>query len=219
MNRRNGSAFAPGAELRLAAYASIAVAVVGIPTDSDATIVFSGPVNINIPTTLSGVYLNVVSGVTGSSSAAVAGWDINPWGTTGLRFFTPTPNPGGGEMVGSGSTYFNLTLDTIIGPGSSFANSGITDINSGTPLHFDSQQNYVGFRFLNESTGMINYGWAQLALSGTAVSQPRSIIGYAYENNGGPIGFPVPEPATAALLSIFAAGAFGVRAWRQRKSA
>ena len=50
----------------LVACAAVAAAVV--PSTSEATIVYSGPVFINIPSNVDGVYLNVVTGVTGTSS-------------------------------------------------------------------------------------------------------------------------------------------------------
>ena len=92
-------------------YTTLAGVVLAAPSnsDADATIIWSGSVNITIPSTVDGVYLNVVTGATGSSSAQVSGWDMGtPWNSSSLNFFTPTPNPGDGEMVGTGNTYFNL---------------------------------------------------------------------------------------------------------------
>ena len=40
------------------------------------------------------------------------------------------------------------------------------------------------------------------------------IVDYTYDNSGAPI---MPEPPPSALLSLFAVGAFGVRAWRKRR--
>ena len=119
--------------------------------------------------TTAGIYLNVVTGVFNSSPALAPGWDVNPWNITTLNFFTPTPNPGGGEMVGTGTTYFNVGPSFVIGPGSTYANPGSTTINPGTPLIIFSDANYVGFRFINEAAGgQIQYGWLQISLSGSA---------------------------------------------------
>ena len=48
---------------RLAAYATLAGAALAAPAipSADATIIYSGPVAINIPSTTAGVYLNVVT--------------------------------------------------------------------------------------------------------------------------------------------------------------
>jgi hypothetical protein len=209
------------ADHRLAAYAALAGAILSAPSipTAHAVIVHSGVVNINIPSTTDGIYLNVVSGVFSSNSAAVAGWDINPWSSSALNFFTPIPNPGGGTMVGNGSTYDNLNFGFFVGPSSTFSNTGIVTINPNTPLNFNSSQNFFGFRFINEAMGgQIQYGWVQVALSGSAAGQPRSIIGYAYEDSGGPISGFVPEPATTSLLVLAAAGSIGIRTWRKRQN-
>lgn len=205
---------------RLAAYAALAGAILATPSipTADATIIWSGAVNINIPSTTSGIYLNVVTGVASSNPALAVGWDINPWSSSALNFFTPTPNPGGGTMAGTGNTYYNLELGFVVGPSSSFSNTGTVTINDNTPLNFNSSQNIFGFRFINEAMGgQIQYGWVQVALSDTAAGQPRSIIGYAYEDNGGPISGMVPEPATTSLV-LMAAGSVGIRAWRKREN-
>ena len=151
MNKR----FSAKVDGRLVAYGTLAGVALAAPAiqSADASIIWSGPVNITIPSTIDGIYLNVVTGVFNSNSGLVAGWDINPWNTTSLNFFTPTPNPGGGEIVGTGNTYYNLDPFVTIGPNSSFANAGGTTINAGTPLNFNSSQNIVGFRFINEAAG------------------------------------------------------------------
>ena len=113
-------------DTRLAACAAAAGASLAVSPFSDATIIYSGVVNINILSTTSGIYLNVITGVYNPSPAAVPGWDINPWGRTNLEFFTPTPNPGGGEMVGSGSNFFNLGLGVLISAASTFTTAGVT---------------------------------------------------------------------------------------------
>ena len=211
---------APSRDHRLAAYATLAGVALAAPIahNADATIVWSGPVNITIPSDNTGVYLNVVTGVFSSTPAAAPGWDVNPWGSSDLRFFTPTPNPGGGEMVGTGSTYFTLPFGFVVGSFSTFASAGTTTLNAGTPFTFNSTDNYVGFRFINEAAGgQIQYGWLQLGFSGSASSQPRVIVSYAYEDSGGPIFGFVPEPATLSLLTLVGAGAVGVRTWRKHR--
>lgn len=204
-------------DLHLAACASAAGASLTGVQSAEAAIIYSGPISINIPSNLDGVYLNVVSGVTGSSSAATPGWDINIYGLTDLILFSPML-PAGGTYVGS-SGFFNLALETVIGPGSPFS-SGTISASSPIPLAFNSANNLIGFRFQNEALGnQLQYGWFRIYLSGTPGAQPRMMVDYAYENTGAAIGTPlfeppIPEPTTLTLFSLFAAGAAGVRAWR-----
>src|SRR5262245_59803052 len=69
---------------------------------AQAAIVYSGVVNINIPSTLAGVYLNVVTGVNNIAPGSAPGWDVNPWNATGFGLFNPTA-PAGGVYVTTAS--------------------------------------------------------------------------------------------------------------------
>jgi len=208
----------------LPAYATLLGAALAAPVipGVDAAIIYSGPVNINIPSDTTGIYLNLVTGLFNPNPALVPGWDLNPWGSMSLNFFTPTPNPGGGEMIGSGSNYFNCNCETVIGPNGPFANAGSTTVSPSTPLNFNSDRNFAGFRFINEVTGQIDYGFAQISLGGSAGAQPRAIVGYWYENTGASLAigniFPicVPEPAPSSFLAVMAIGSIGLRLWRRR---
>jgi hypothetical protein len=164
-------------------------------------VVLSGPVNINIPSTTAGVYLNLVTGVNNPSPGLVPGWDINPWSSTTLNMFVPTPQPAGGTYVGSAAGWQNLTVGTLVSAASTFA-AGSVGQNLAFPLNFNSSNNYVGFRFINEANGnQVHYGWAQLQISGTAASQPRAIVQYAYESVAG-VGITIPGPGALALIGL-----------------
>jgi len=201
-------------ELHLAALAA-ATAGMGLATQADAAIVYSGVVNINIPSTTSGIYLNVVTGVSGGSSTP--GWDVNPWSGSALNMFstaTQGGSPGNTRYAGTGATYFNLAPGAIIGPAATFGGVGTNTINAGTPLNLNSSNNLVGFQFLNELTGAVHYGWMRIALGGTPGGQPRSIVEYAYESQPGvaiAAKDGVPTPGAASLLAIGAAGLVGRR--------
>lgn len=214
----------------LAACAAAAAASLATVPPSEATIVYSGPTNISIPLTTAGVYLNVVTGQNGTSPAAAPGWDINPFSSIALNWFAATPTSSSGYIInapgGSSATLVdNLPLGNVISGASTFGfNNGSEPVGL-TAFKFNSSENIIGFRFLNETTGILNYGWLQLYLGASFTDPARAIRGYAYENSGAaiftPLGYPVdtPEPSTYALLSAAAMGAFGVRAWRRRKAA
>ena len=213
-------------DTRLAACAAAAGASLAVVPASNATIVYSGPVNINIPATTAGVYLNVVTGVFNIAPASAPGWDVNPFSSTTLSFFNPTAPAGGVYVTGGGSSTTlvdNLAFGTLISLASVYG-SGTAETTGTTAFNLNSTNNYVGFRF-TESTlngGAVTYGWLQISLGATLTS-PRSIVGYAYENTSG-VGIAagagaIPEPSTLALLGVMAVGALGVRAWRGRKAA
>ena len=217
----------PHVHARLSTYATLAGAARAVPmlaNQAGAAIVYSGPTSINIPSTTAGVYLNVVTGVSAVTPAGAPGYDLNPWGSGSL--FLYGNGTGFGSLLnytgGSSATLAdNLPFGATISGAFTFGNAGV-ETTGATAFTLNSSANYVGFRFTNESTGAANYGWAQLSLSTTSNAQPRSIVGYAYENTGAAIlagQTAVPEPTTTALLGAMATGAVGLRQWRRRKAA
>ena len=213
-------------DTRLAACAAAAAGAALAAPPAEATIIWSGPVNIGIPSTTAGVYLNVVTGVNGPTPASAPGWDLNPWGSTNLSIWANNAaSPSDGVVInftgGSSATLSdNLPVGTLVDGTWTFGRTSGIETTGATAFTLSSSNNYFGFRFLNEGTGQINFGWAQLTLAGTYQGQPRAIISYAYEDSGaGILVGAVPEPSTFALLGVMAAGAFGVREWRKRKAA
>jgi hypothetical protein len=195
----------------LAACASVAIAsgVLGAAHEANAAIVWSGVVNIAIPSNTDGVYLNVVTGQNGATGTGVAGWDVNPYGGSSLSFFQAA---GGGYIrnLGSSTTLVdNLAFGTQIGPASTFG-SGTSGAETAGATAFlpGSMSNLVGFRFVNEATGLTHYGWMRILLGGSGLaSQPRAIIEYAYENIAGVgigAGQIIPAPGALALLGLAA---------------
>jgi hypothetical protein len=213
---------------RLVGYAALTGAALAAPVVADATVVYSGAVNIVIPLTTAGVYLNVETGVNNVSPAAVPGWDVNPFSSTTFSWFAASPNASSGYIAnfagGSSATLVdNLPIGTAVSVAQGTWNfNNAVETTGTTAFNLNSNNNYVGFRFLNGAS-VVSYGWVQVHLGATLLDPSRAIIGYAYDNAGGAIlvgdtGV-IPEPSTLALLSVMAAGAVGVRAWRKIKAA
>ena len=226
MSPLNKLTLAPRIDARLAAYATLAGVALAAPAVSKADIVYSGPVNINVPSTTSGIYINLVTGVFGTTPASAPGWDLNIWGSTSNNFWA---NNSAGPMDGvisnftggaSATLVDNLPLGTIVDGSWTYSRSSGSETSGATAFNLGSSNNYIGFRFLNEATGQVDFGWAHFQLGATQGGQPRTLIDFAYENTGAsiPVGA-VPEPTTTALLGMMAAGALGLRAWRKRKAA
>jgi len=192
--------------------AAAAVTGVGMVQQADAAIVYHGAANINIPTTTSGVYLNVVSGVNATAPAGAPGWDINPWGSG--SFFLYGSGTGNGFVNnfagGTGTGVDNLPLGTVVDGSLGYLNNS-TETTGPTAFVLNSSANYGGFRFVDEVTGGTRYGWAQFSLSTSPTAQPRTIVAYAYEDSGagiavGATGGTTPEPASLGLLALGAVG-------------
>jgi hypothetical protein len=187
---------------------------------SHAAVVYSGTVNLAIPNTLNGLYLNVLTGANNlpgsTAGSTVPGWDINPYGTTSLSLFSATPTASSGYVSTTGVTpATNLTLGTSISAASTF----ITAVNTPAPAgwNLNSSNNYVGFRFLNETGSTVHYGWFQLAIGADTLT--RTLVSYAYESTPGAaiLAGVVPEPGTYGLMGLGIAGV--LLAARRRKQA
>jgi hypothetical protein len=212
---------------RLAAYATLAGAALAAPAipNADATIISSGTVNIAIPSTSAGVYLNLSSGVFNINPASVPGWDVNPWGSTNFNVWasnsTETSNGVIGNFTGGSSATLvdNVPFGTPVDGTWTYVRQNGIETTGLTAFNLNSSNNLVGIRFLNNTTNTLNFGWIRFSLGATSGAQPRAIVEYAYEDSGAGILAGVPEPSTFALLGVMAAGALGVRQWRKRKGA
>lgn len=189
----------------LATFAAVAFpAALVSPTVSGAIVLNSG-LSITIPSTVDGLYLNVVTGATGTTAATrPAGWDVNLFSASTLSLFSPTPSPGGGAYVGTGSQYDFMfhSFGVSVGPANSFTSTGTVNPNLSSPFTLPSSGQYgIGFRFLNESTNAVHYGFMYLELGSTLGGQPRRLLGYYYESSPGvPLSLPTPGTALTLLL-------------------
>ncbi len=112
-----------------------------------------------------------------------------------------------------------MYADLAVGSTVSAASPFTAALQGTNPTYRTAGNHILGFRFFNEATSAINYGYLFITTSG-GTGFPATITGYRYENNGGAITV-VPEPSTVALLSVaaLALGACGVRRWRRQQAA
>lgn len=164
---------------------------------------FTGNPFSTVPYNIDGVYINLVTGAT--ATASFAGYDINPYfsgsGTASALFRFLAPATGG--TVAAGGIATQLALGSTVGPASTFA-SGVVNANAAV-----SGVNYFGLRFVNEGTGVINYGY--LVVQQTAnppIAGSVQLLSYSYENSGAAITV-VPEPSTW-LMMLGGLAAFGM---------
>jgi PEP-CTERM motif len=224
MRRRSpvSSALASGA---------LALGLVAAASSAQAVVVYSGTVNLNIPNTFDGLFLNVLTGssFTGPGfptlTGAGANYDINLFGTSAWSLFSPgssgqsapTPVPATSKgYVAATSTggALNLALGSPIDGTSVFNTSApsAASLATGTPA-------LLGFRFRNEgdvstpADDTVHFGWARVLLTSGA---PGTLIDYAFESS--PLtaiqAGVVPEPSSYAM---FGAGALALLAWSRRR--
>ena len=196
--------------------AALAGTAASVP-NADATIItFSTP--IVIPNTFAGMYINLLTGA--AAGGVFAGWDFNPYGTgTQLGFFwnNTAPSVSGGVAAAAAGPYLSLAPGATISAASVF--STVIAGTTGSPF-LTTGTHILGFRFFNESTSAINFGY--MTMSNTATNGfPTTVLSWSFDDTGAAITIPVPEPATNALLAVaaLALGAVGVRAWRRQRAA
>ena len=205
---------------RLAAYAAVATAALAAPAlpTTEAAVISSGPLNLAVPQNLDGIYLNLVTGATGTATPP-AGWDFNPYATSSATLLSFNFGTGAGG-VAVGGILQNLAPGSTISAASTFLTGLQTTATATSIFRAGVNAGYLGLRFVNEATGLTNYGYVQFSTTGPN-GFGATILSYAYENTGGAITVPaaVPEPSTFALFGVMAVGALGVRQWRKRKAA
>jgi PEP-CTERM motif len=207
----------PRLDARLTAYAALAGVALTAPAVMKAAVVDSGIINLSVPNTFDGIYFNFLTGASGTTSGSVPGWDWNPYnsGTAVSFFWNGTPaNSNSGVAGTTTGPYLNLAPGSLVSAGSVF--TAVTASTATTAFQGTGIET-LGFRFFNETTSAINYGYVQLSSTATS-GFPLTIVRYAYDNAGVPITV-VPEPSTVALFGAIATGAVGLRAWRKRKAA
>jgi hypothetical protein len=161
---------------------------------------FSG-IDLNVPATTEGLYVNLVNGLSGQSEGAVPGFDIDIYASANsvpsdqLKFYWGAASTGGAGVASIGDTYAVLNAGEVIGPASLFTRAAFAGDTSGWQAGVAA---YLGLRFRNESNGVIQYGWMRLSTS-APLGFPAIIEGWCYEDSGAAITIPASaEPAVFA---------------------
>ncbi len=188
----------------------------GMAADANAEVItFSTP--IPVPSTFDGVYLNLLTGGTGTSGASIPGWDFNPYNSgTALSFFwnNTAPSVSGGVSGSTTGPYVDLAVGSVVSGASTFA----APTSAAQTLAFQPAGTHLlGFRFYNESTAAVNYGYMTLVSTGSN-GFPLTIAGWSFENSGAAVTV-VPEPATGLMLAMggLALGALHLRRLRRER--
>jgi MYXO-CTERM domain-containing protein len=181
---------------RLAKHFGAAAAAATVVGAANAAVV-TWNLNLAVPNTFYGVYLNIATQTTGGTAGTTSGFDLNPYGAADLKMFW-----------GAGATYVrtqaaggasSLPVGTEVGASSAFGNS-LTAVVSGTTVSNGWQlnsANYFGFRFNHDTLGL-RYGYGVMQVG--ANSQDRTLVSISWEDSGGSI--VVPAPGAMALLGL-----------------
>ena len=160
-----------------------AVATAAVVTTSTADVV-TWDINQVVPNNIDGLYVNVEAQTFGSAASAVAGWDINPYGTSTLAmsWFAAAAPSGCVTGLGQGGTTVavaSLTAGTVVTSASVYGNTASTVTAGGWKLN---QANYFGFRFL-AGDGTTHYGFGVMTIGATM--GVRTLTSLSYESVAG----------------------------------
>jgi len=176
-----------------------AVATAAVVATSNAAVV-TWDINQVVPNNIDGLYVNVEAQTFGSAAGVVAGWDINPYGTSTLAmsWFAAAAPSGCVTGLGQGGTTVavaSLTDGTVVSAASTFGNTASTVTAGGWRLN---QANYFGFRFLGAG-GTTHYGWGIMTMGATM--GVRTLTQVSYESTAA-TGITIPAPGALALLGL-----------------
>lgn len=163
-----------------------------LATSAQAAEVCSQLLNLDVPATTEGLYLNLVTGISGTSESAVPGFDVNLYAAANttpsgqMKFYWGAESTGGAGVASSGDSYAVLGPGEVIDGDALFTRAAFTGDTSAWQA---GTSGYLGMRFRSETPDIIVYGW--LALTTTApLGFPATIEGWCYDDSGAAISTP-----------------------------
>ncbi len=182
------------------AVCAAAVATVACVGTANAALV-TWNANLVIPNNIDGQYINVETQVAGSAAGNVAGWDLNPYGTstTAMSWFAAAAPSGCVMGLGQGGTtaaVASLSAGTLVSSASSFGNTASSVTAGGWKLN---QANYFGFRFLG-ADALTHYGYGIMTVGATM--GVRTLTSVTFETTAATGVTVVPAPGALALLGL-----------------
>ena len=184
------------------AVCAAAVATVACVGTANAAIV-TWNANLVIPNNIDGQYINVETQTAGSAAGNVAGWDLNPYGTstTAMSWFAAAAPSGCVMGLGQGGTtsaVASLTGGTVVSSTSTFGNTASSVTAGGWRLN---QANYFGFRFVGADLGT-HYGFGQMTIGATMGVRTLNYVSFQTTAGLGITIPAIPAPGALALLGL-----------------
>ena len=158
--------------------------------------------NLVIPNNIDGQYINVETQVAGSAAGLVAGWDLNPYGTstTAMSWFAAAAPSGCVTGLGQGGTTVavaSLSAGALVSSASTFGNTASSVTAGGWVLN---AANCFGFRFLG-ADALTHYGFGRMTIGTTMGVRTLNFV--SFESTGGAsINVCLPAPGAIALLGL-----------------
>jgi hypothetical protein len=181
---------------------ALAVATSSAIVSSVDAAVVNWNLNLVVPATEAGLFINIEQQVYGTSPDMNAGWDLNPNGVNAL-FFGGTTAHGTWMMVDPATGWDSASSfapGVVVGSSYQFkALPGGNVIFGNAPgLWKENANNIFGFRFLN-AQNQVRYGYGVMYIGANALE--RRLVSLSYETTGLSI-VAVPAPGAVALAGL-----------------
>ena len=177
---------------------------------ASGAVIHRGDLSIDLPHDAIGLYLDVVTGAftqPGEGPERVPGWDVHIAGSGDPEFLAGAAAAAlGGPQYARIANFpqvSNLPPWWLVGADTRWF-AGPASSGGYARLEYGSDRNLIGFRFLNEATGAIHYGWLRIELGHSAAS-PRRLVEYAYESTPGSA-IAAGDTGRAAPIAVFCGG-------------
>lgn len=185
------------------------------PAEAAITYVVPGA-PISIPATLSGVYLNLETGIFGITTGSAPGWDVNPWSSTSFQWYTTAVE--GGSIASSAVSGGQVQSIAALTDLSTLTYDPSPYLLTSSPAFFAGGNHFVALTFLNGAAAP-QRAWLEVTTTAVANARPATINRWAYSPLAetllaGQTGAAVPEASTvgaAGVLGLLAVGAVGLR--------
>ena len=144
---------------------------------------------LSVPATTEGLYVNLVTSVSGQTEASVPGFDIDIYASANsvpsdqLKFYWGSAANNGAGVASAGDTYALLGSGAVVGPSSLFTRAAFT---GDTSVWQAGATGYLGVRFRLEPGTEIRYGWVLLTTT-APLGFPATIHGWCFEDSGAAI--------------------------------
>lgn len=167
-----------------------ALVLLACSASATATVICSGQRDLDVPQNGEGLYINLVTGVSGTTEGQVPGFDFDPYAQqtstppNQLRFYWGPASNGGAGVATSGDQYAVLAAGALVGPDSLFTRAGAGGDTSLWQIGISA--GFLGARFQNESLGLLNYGWIRIDTS-APIGFPMTVRDWCYEDDGSAI--------------------------------
>ena len=163
-------------KIAFATLAAVGAMTVGA-SSAYAAVVCASP-SIAVPQNIDGIYINLVTGATGTTGTSTPGWDFNPYASSSATLLSFNAATGAG-YVSSGGGSLPRAAGPQVGASSTYPSRIQPSPTAMGSYRAGVSGQYLGFRFTEG--GNTYYGWINFTSVGPN-GFPANLNNFCYEN-------------------------------------